>query len=256
MKINEYFKDYLEFWGGITIFDDRKDDKRELPDDLKNQLKNKIEDFIAKKYGKDEYSEEKDDWIAFPFTKINITNNVHSYAKSVSRSNEYGGILIDKIEGDTTPGEYDYSDDYKGSKSPDYSMDKIQISEISQPNSTLAPPNLAIYIPDKDKKEKGSFKKKYERTFLEQEDKSYYDNTQKREPIIIDLHEIFPSLEKIPEYNESIDNENIDINPIYTGHISVDKLDAFSKSASRNKIKEFLDEAIKEINNQNMDKEI
>ena len=72
MKINEYFKDYLEFWGGITIFDDRKDDKRELPDDLKNQLKNKIEDFIAKKYGKDEYSEEKDDWIAFPFTKINI----------------------------------------------------------------------------------------------------------------------------------------------------------------------------------------
>ncbi len=237
MKINEVFKEYLEQSGGITIYDNRKDEKLVLPDELKK----KIEDFITKNYGKEEYNE--DLLIDYPFNEIDVTNNVHSYASKVSRSYEYGNIFIEKIEGDTVPGEYD--PDYNGIKSPDFSMDKIQISEISQPNSSLINSNLAIYIPDEEKKEIGSFKEKYGNTFLRKEDKSYYDNTKDREPRKITIDELFPSKKEQKEDQQEEEKTN------NTDYISVEKLDSFSKNASRQKINEFLDEAIKEINSQN-----
>lgn len=227
-----YVEDIKES-GGIKINDNRKSLDLKLPEEVLEKIKKDFD----KNYGLDAVDPHL---LNPPYTTINITNNVHTYAEKMSLVEVTHRVYINNIEGESTYGITGFGE--KNEQCPDFMMDSIQAAVIELLHRPGENKELNIYIPDPEKNEIGSYKEKYEKAFLERDKNILYsDNTYRR-------------LDTIPPSAFGIEPELEEIEAEEKGTISFKRLEAFSESASRGKINEFLSEAIKELNTK--DKEI
>ncbi len=237
-KIATQYLDIVE--RGIKVCDDRLENGEKLP----KELLEKIREHFVKNY----CDNSKDDpyEIDGPYTEVNITNNVHSFAKSICTMQEDGTAFMKNLEGNTTLGTEDYttgdidedSSITEITESPDFDMEKVQIGIISYADSANES-KLVIYIPDKEKKEVGSYKKKYGNALIKNDkDVLYSDNIQLKE-------------DKIYNFNneKELDSE---VNKKET--FTLDDLDKASRNANRSQIKSILSDIEQEINSKGLSK--